>query len=243
MIKMSKLVIGVRPATRMFRLSSLSGVVIDEILAARGKKPLSDEYYKKVLAIGQNGEVRLLNDKKSNALVMNWSDVVFTKEAIDEEDTIDISSALEEFERIWKIIDEVARIRDVRRIGIFAEHIVGIGLDNASKNLLDKLTTIKKIFHPAKFSLSYEERRPTIEGMAPDIEKSDLINVRHTYYDGELDDANPIKQSIKADIDVQRYFTPLTSAVTSEVLKLKKVFAEEERSSIIFRAREEGCKR
>jgi len=219
----------------MFRLSSLSGLVVDDILAARGKNPLSDEYYKKVSVNIQGiGEVRLINDNNSNSLVLNWNDVIFSKETVDDKEKIHIDSAVEEFEKVWKIIDTTMKIRDVRRIGIFTEYQIGVGVDDVSKRLLNTLTTIKKPAHAAKFSLTYEERRPTVEGIAPDIEKSDMFNIIYSYYDGELDATNPRKQTIKADLDVQRYFYPYTSSTSSEVLKLKKVFIEEKKKLYDF---------
>ena len=62
MINIDKFVIGIRPSSRMFRISSVIGLVIDSVLSERGGKTLPDEYYSEVATSPGKVGCRLSND-------------------------------------------------------------------------------------------------------------------------------------------------------------------------------------
>jgi hypothetical protein len=230
MEKIRKFIVGVRPASKMFRLQSLSGLVIDTILSARGSKPFDDEYYSMVETTNSNGSFRLFNSKLGNSLLVDDSNVIFMKNTYECNVNLTPEKMLDEFSAIWPQINKILKINDIRRIGIVGEHQIHIGKKNPNVILMSSLTNILVPQHPSKFHLKYEERRPTKEGIAPDILKSDFININYEYYDSEIDVDHSTIDSLNANIDVQRYYSPLlTSNVTDEVKKLLKMFSEEKK--------------
>ena len=48
MIKIRKFIIGIRPASKMFRISSLAGQIIDSILSERGTKFREGKYFTEI---------------------------------------------------------------------------------------------------------------------------------------------------------------------------------------------------
>jgi hypothetical protein len=230
MEKIRKLVIGVRPVSKMFRLQSLSGLVIDTILSARGAKPFDDEYYSMIETNNSIGSFRLFNNKLGNSLHVDESNVLFMKSAYECDTNLRPDKMLDEFSAIWSLINKILKINDIRRIGIVGEHQIHIEKKNPSKILMGSLTNISVPQHPSKFHLKYEERRPTKEGLAPDILKSDFININYDYYDSEIDVDHSTIDSLNANLDVQRYYSPLLSSnVADEVKKLHKIFSEEKK--------------
>ncbi len=216
----------------MFRVSSLAGQIIDEILSNQGKKHLADDYYSEVSTMADTGAFALINKKLGNILSVKRNDITFTKDAYTlQNKNISISKTIKEFSAIWNILNNQLKVRDIRRIGIVAEHQVK--KDNQSKLLLNALTSFKTPAHPGKFLLRYEDRRPTKEGITPDINKSDFINVIYNYYDSEIDQQHPTKNAINMNIDLQRYYSPLISSnINDEIHKLAKQFEGEERQFI-----------
>lgn len=228
MLKIRKFVIGVRPASKMFRVSSLVGEAIDAVLARRGIKPLEDEYYSEVATNIEQGAFQLKSENLVNVLRIDRDNVIFTKDYYNIDKVIDIEAAILEFAAIWSALEDILKIRDIRRIGFVAEHRIYEEKSNASAILMKTLTTIPPPIYPAKFLLRYEERQPTAEGLAPDIKKSDFVNVITDYYDAEVDADHSERDAANANIDVQKYYAPpLSSNVVSEVRKLQKLFNKE----------------
>ncbi|WP_373498937.1 hypothetical protein [Desulfococcus sp.] len=228
MLRIRKIVIGIRPVTKMFRVSSLGGEAVDSVLDRRGTKPLSDDYYSQVATNMELGAFRLSNEKIGNELKIDRENVVFTKHHYGANTGVVVETAIAEFATIWSAIDDVLRIKDVRRIGIIAEHRFKENDPHVSATLMKALTIISPPVYPAKFMMRYEERRATAEGLAPDIKKSDFVNVIRDYYDAELDTEHPEKGSANANIDVQRYYAPpISGNIIAEVRKLGKIFNKE----------------
>ena len=48
-MRIDRFTIGVRLASKMFRIQSVGGVVVDNILALRGKDTLSEDYFTEVV--------------------------------------------------------------------------------------------------------------------------------------------------------------------------------------------------
>lgn len=228
MIEIDKFVIGVMPASRMFRVPSVVGLVIDKILSERGGKMLSDDYYSEVASSNEKNSYKLLNNELGNSLIISLDNIIFTKDFYDKDYAFNYKQVVSEFTCIWQIINEYLKISDIRRIGVLAEHQFNVEPQNSNKKLLDLLTVFAGYRHPAKFHLHFENRHSTPEGLAPDIEKSDYINVIYDVYDSEIDANHSKKGAVNANIDVQRYYSPLLkSNIPEQVSKINTIFQRE----------------
>lgn len=239
----TKFVIGIRPANKMFRITSRGGEIIDAILALRGvtKGFPEDEYYSSIATNYEQGAFKLANEELGNSLRFDLNNIMFIKDFFDEDKPINVEQCINEFEVLWKVLDEILKVRGIRRIGIVMEH--HIPASHASKTLLESITALKGSAHPAKFLMQFEDRHPTREGVAPDIKKSDFINVIHSYYDGELDTDRPTENVINANLDVQRYYSPLLdTGVVSEVKRVYDSF-KIERKKFEASLRERGVQK
>ncbi len=237
MLRINKFLIGIRPASRMFRVPSVVGLIIDAILAERGEKVLNDEYYTEVASNHDKSNYSLRNEEQGNILRIDLENVIFIKDYYSSKKQFNFKKVINEFSYIWKTINYYLKLKDVRRIGIVAEHQFEIDSQNVNEKLLHLLTNFDgfDLKHPAKFMLRFENRHPTKEGLAPDVDKSDFINVIYSIYDGELDQEHPAKKRINVNIDVQRYFSPLlTSNIPDEVMKLNGVLKKEKSKFEMF---------
>lgn len=221
MPKLKKLLVGIRPASKMFRIPSIDGLIIDALLALRGVKPISDEYYKEIATNHEQGTFRLQNSELGNILRVDMSNVILIKDAYDLESHINIEKAFTEFESIWTTLNEILEIHDVRRIGIAAEYQISLDEKNPNIEVMEKLCKLKRPTHPGKFHLRFEDRRPTKDGLAPDIEKSDFVNVIFDFYDSEMDSEHPTQGAINANIDYQKYYSPLLSRNIWDEVKIQ----------------------
>lgn len=206
MAHVKKLILGLQPTNRMFRIGSLSGVIIDALLAARGNE-LSVDYY---LQIGESKNqvfINLINEKEGNSLFIDTNNVVLTKSAYPD-GHVDLDVTLKEFLAVWNIVNKIVQLKEVRRIGWVAEHRLELPESN-NQYLLTKLTKIAPPEHPAKFRLSFENHRPTKDPLVrPDVSKSDFTNVMYEYYDSAMDTQDPADGKVNANIDFQKYYAP-----------------------------------
>lgn len=227
MLKIHKLIIGIRPVTRMFRIPAIGGLAIDAILDIRGKSGgLSNDYYTQIQTSNDASLFQLHNPDNGNLLKIDRDNIIFVKDSFGLDFEIDRKKAIEELWIIWKVINPIVEMRDIRRIGIAAEHVLDI--DKPNKTLLDTLTKFNSSSHPAKFHLSYEDRKPTKEAIAPDIKKDDFLNIISEFYDSEMDIDHPESGFINVNLDVQRYFAPhLTKLSDSELAKQLKTFEQQ----------------
>jgi len=63
MIKIRKLSIGIQPSSKMFRVTSMAGTLIDNILDMRGGKIIHDEYFSEVSRNLNQGRISLKDEK------------------------------------------------------------------------------------------------------------------------------------------------------------------------------------
>jgi len=224
MPKIRKLVIGVRPAKKIFRLTSQVGLVLDRIVDAVGDT-FPDDYVKLVQKTPDEHHASLISEDGSTALTLNLENILLAKDYYDSHNHCDINKILSEFNSVWSIINSILKLRDIRRIGIYAEYRFQPGKDNASAELLSLFTNLNRDGVLAKANLSFECRHLAKKEEKLDIKKSDFINIIENYYDSELDTEHSAKGVINANIDVQRYFSPLlNSGVESELAKLSREF-------------------
>lgn len=213
-------VIGIQPATKMFRLSSLAGRVIDEILEVRdSSKNLGSDYYTNVSSSVSGSEYALTNENSGNVLRLHQDNIIFKKTFYSSEKHFNFDKALEEFKDIWKVVNKVMDVKNIRRIGISAESRFQSA--KPSLDLLNSVTKLTTTSHCERFSLHYERVGLAKDGSIPDRKKSDFINVITDLYDSTMDRENPEEGCLNINVDVQRYYAPLTNAnVADEALKL-----------------------
>lgn len=223
MAMIQKATVGILFSERMFRLSSLSGVLTDDLLALRGKIIDSDSFE----TIGRdphNFNLRLYNEDAGVFLNITLESIVFTRDLYNSADHFDFDTFLDEFQAIWRAFDTRLKVPGIRRIGFVTEQRFQAG-SNSNQLLVDRLTTLKFTGFPAKFHLSFEDRKNVGIGGLPDPTKDDFINVIRTYYDSLLDVEHPEADSINANLDVQRYYSPFFKGNPfDEIRKLKNEY-------------------
>jgi len=230
MQKIQKLTIGIRPATKIFRLPSLVGLIIDSILDERGSHTLEKEYFTNVHTNYEQSFFVMRNAELGNYLNMGENNISLTKDVYETDKIFNLKKFIQEFSVIWDIVNGYLKLHDIRRIGMVAEHRFLIEKTNPNKVLIEAITSFESPKFPAKFLFRYEERRPTIESIAPDIKKDDFINIIYDYYDSERDADHPAPGALNCNLDVQRYYSPLVSSnVLDETKKLEKIFLNEKK--------------
>lgn len=203
-----KFTIGIRPGKKMFRVQSNWGDLADDLFRhVRRSTQFERDYFTAVRTTDNRDAVTLVSEEPGNHLTISMQDVVFVKDGYESGRAVDRERALKEFSSLWEVIDSILHIVDVRRIGVVGEARVG-EVDMPSKGLLESVTKIGASNHPAKFNLRFEERMPTLEGLAPDMEEDDFKNTIYTIYDSALDGDHPIDDGVSWTLDYQRYFTP-----------------------------------
>lgn len=232
MQKILKATVGVVFSERMFRLTTLSGALTDELLALRGKA-IGSGSFKTVGKDSHNSNLRLYNDDEGVFLTINLESITFTRDLYDSESHFDFKSFLNEFRVIWDSANSLLQFPSIRRIGFVTEQRMQAGSDS-NKVLVEKLTTLKFAGFPAKFHLTFEDRINVGHGGLPDPTKDDFINIIRAYYDSALDTEHPIPDAINANLDVQRYYSPhLKAKPFDEIINLKK---EYDKAAVKFNA-------
>lgn len=228
MLKISKFSIGVRTSSKMFRVTTLAGSLIDNILDLRGSKKISNEYFSEVSKNLEQGQLKLNSNLNGNSLLIDLDNIILTKDFYEESKKLDLKAAIEEFDELWTCINNTLKIKDVRRIGLVAEHRLEVDEGASTMQLLEKYTSQNSTSQASKFMLKYENHSLAKDGKIPDPEKSSFVNIIREYYDSELDANHPAKGHINTNIDVQQYYSPLLSSnIHTEILKLKKTFNDE----------------
>lgn len=226
-MRIKKLTLGIRPSQKMFRLSSVQGTLVDSVLTLRGTKPIDDEYYTEVSRGIEPATIQLRNDELGNTLTIELDNVVFTKDLYDSDKQFDLDEVLKEFRTIWKQVNDVLHVKDIRRIGIVVEH--QLAKENPSSVLIKQLTSLTPGGHVAKFLLHFEERFRTGKGGIPDPKTDDFINVICDYYDSERDIDHPKEGHINVNLDVQRYYSPLFNGnVFDEITVFRQQLSKEQ---------------
>jgi hypothetical protein len=229
MAKLLKATVGILFTERMFRLSSLSGELIDDLLSLRGKIIDSDDF-QTFERDTHNTNLRLFNERSGKYLNINLESITLTHDLYDSEANFKFDTFIAEFEAIWSAVDTRLKLPNIRRIGFVTEQRFHTG-SNSNQLLVDKLTTLKTSGFPAKFHLAFEDRLNVGIGGLPDPTKDDFINVIRAYYDSSIDIEHPEEDSINANLDVQRYYSPALKSKgfpVDEVRKLKRKYDEAE---------------
>jgi hypothetical protein len=227
-MKLNKIVIGVRFNKQTFRLSSLGGIVIDEILGLReSNKKLSNDFLTKFTSSNDANSlhVKFLDDKGVNSLAIQSDQFIFSKAAISEDATVNLDKAIEEFEILWKAANKILNFPDTRRIGIVGEfNIKATNETSASNQLISSMLKWTAPEHSGHFNLQFEDRELHADGSIPDKETADFWNSIYTFYPSDDDRDIPQKGKINANCDIQKYFNPAKSDPIRELQGIKKKF-------------------
>lgn len=239
---LKKILIGIKPHQRMFRVPSLMGIAVDDVLALRGGNDFDEEYYSQVTRNFDQGFVLLKGDGGRNTLRIDQEGVTFSRSCYKKEGLeLHADKVLHEFQLIWKKVNDVFKVKDVRRIGMVGEYRIQVEDGAATQKLLPSLITINHPADNAKFHMHVErgEHVRAKHGM-PDPTKDDMWNVILDIYDSGLDADFPASDGINVNFDVQRYYSPfLNSGLQPEVQKLK-VKLHEARQGIARQLSEKG---
>jgi hypothetical protein len=138
-MKLNKITIGTRFNKNSFRLSSLGGLIIDEILGLReSNKKLSNDFLTKFTSSNDvnNLHVKFIDDKGINTLTIQSDQFTFSKVAPNDEATVNLDKVIEEFEILWKTANKILNFPDTRRIGIVGEFNIKATNETSASNQL-----------------------------------------------------------------------------------------------------------
>lgn len=224
---LNRFVIGIKFNKRCFKLPSVGGIAIDEIIALCEKdKDLGANYYNQVSTpstIEGEYSISFMKDKRVNTLSILPDQFVF-KKSHESSGSINVDKAISEFQKIWKVANKVCAFPDVRRIGFVGEYRIDPGKNSKSADLLiSKLTKFSPPSDCTKFYLTWEDRGLDSNGGAvnPDIDA--FVNKIYSFYMSEMDET-PQKGRINANIDVQKYFNPAKLDPIGEFRELKDIY-------------------
>jgi hypothetical protein len=224
-------IIGIQFNEKMFRLPSLGGIIIDEVLKLRGsEKKIKDSYFTKVstpITSANEYTISLIDDEGENTLSILPDQFIFKKRVITSKSTVNVEKAIQDFQVFWKTVNKIVDFPSARRIGFVAEfRIDEKETDNAGPELVDTLTKIKKPNSCSRFKLEFEDRDLSKGGSRSSIETDDFWNRLFTFYISDMDE-KPEKGKINANIDLQKYYSPAKADPIKELAEFKTRFKTE----------------
>jgi hypothetical protein len=222
--------IGIQLNKKMFRLPSIGGLVVDEILnGVESNKHLGVGYYTQVSTTTTGSgdySLSLIDDENKHSLTILSDQFIFKKSSQSAKAAVNVDSAIEEFKVMWKIVNKVVSFPEVRRIGMVGEFRQGEkSKGKGSVELVEKLTKFQPPESSNRFHLTFEERELTSEGGIADTKFDDFINTIYSFYIGSMDET-PASDTIHSNIDVQRYFNPAKLDPIKELQKVKSLYVE-----------------
>lgn len=217
-MKPLKLSIGIRPSRAMFRLSTVGGSLIDELLSTTESSKTFKKIFKHVEQDGVKHHFRLVGDDHNFFVGIN--DIQYSIDNYDSKNIIDIDKEVERFISLFAVVNNSLKIKDIRRMGMVCEYRLSSNTEQPSKELIEKLTKFKTEGYPAKFSLQFEQRTPiTNTNGLPDFRNQDFWNVIENIYDGEVDADHSAQKMINLMLDVQRYYHPFLNEKAENAIK------------------------
>ena len=230
---LNKVVIGILFNKKIFRLGSLSGSVIDEVLSlSESNKKIHRDYMTQFsTSIDPNNMyVKLKDDQGFNSLLIQPDQLVFSKKSSTNESAVSIEKTIEEFEILWKSANKILDFPGARRIGLVAEnHIDAENKHSASNQLLETLVKFPQPKHSGRFTLNFEDRELNSSGEIPNKETADYWNTIYTFYPSEADIDFPEDKKINANIDVQKYYNPAKKDPLREIKSVHTKFVQKKK--------------
>jgi len=230
-MQLHRFVIGIQFNKRMFRLPSLGGLLIDEVLSLReSDKKIKDNYFTQVsIPVTKDNEytISLIDDNGINSLEILPDQFRFKKTSIKNNSAVNVDKTIQEFEIFWKAANKIITFPAARRIGFVGEFRISEDQENnAGRQLIDSLTKFNPPENCSRFKLTFEDRDLTKEGSVSSIDTDDFWNKILTFYISDTDET-PEKGKINANMDLQKYFNPAKANPLKELNNIKNKFIEE----------------
>lgn len=226
-MQLKKVVIGVSFTRKSFKLSSLGGILIDEILALREtNRKLDNEFLTRFSSSNDTSNLHLkfIDDKGINSLIIQPDSFTFYKSAANEKAVVNIDKVIDEFSILWKVATKVLDYKDIRRVGLVGEfHIEPENEHSASNELVQALTRIDKPDFSGRFHLQYEDRDLQTTASLSDLSTADYWNTIYTYTPTDLT-LHGVEGKICSTLDVQKYYNPAKSDPIRELKLIKSKF-------------------
>lgn len=206
-----RFVIGIQFNKKIFRLPSLGGILIDELLDFSEKDSNFGHGYFTQVSTPKTQDnqysISLRNDDKSHNLSIMPEQFIFKKTAGSSSTAaVSIDTAINEFQKLWKIANKISSFPETRRIGFVGEYRIEKE-DNSGTILVDKLTKFTPPASVNRFQLTYEDRELTDKGLTVNKQVDDFWNYIYAFYQSEMDET-PTPNNVHANIDVQKYYNP-----------------------------------
>ena len=225
-----RFIVGIRFSKKMFRLPSLGGVVIDELLKLQTtEKKLGDNYFSQIgsTVASHDAGISLNDDKLFNKLTILPEQVIFKKTSEHDNAAVSVDGAIEEFKILFNAANKILDFPEMRRLGFVGElRLSEKYIGKAGLQLIEGLTKFSPPEGCGRFQLNFEDRNLTDDGVYPDNTTGDFWNKLYTFYNSDIDET-PEKGKINANIDLQKYYNPTKSDPIKELKIMRKKFGEE----------------
>ena len=225
MNEVKKITIGVMPIKKMYRVRSLGGQIVDDLITLQ-LKSLPEDYFGEVMAATDGSGYKVSGRQGQNVVHVTQDTVTFARDYYESTEQFNLDKVRSEFRTVWTTVNAVLQVQDIRRIGIVTEYRYEVGTKHPSVWLREHIAPMfAATAHCEKFVLRFEDRSLTPEGKLPDPKKSVFYNTIYQIYDSEQDTDHPKPGFVTTNIDAQKYFAPVITGkqVLDEVDKLHKV--------------------
>jgi hypothetical protein len=231
-MKLYRSTIGIQFNRKMFRLPSVGGLVVDQLLnGIEEESTLGVGFFTQISYPNtREGEysISLIDDKKNNSLSIFPNQFVFKKTDTIDGAAVNIEKTISEFKVLWKLVNQIIKFPETRRIGMVGEFVrEEKSKDKGALELLSALTKLDAPESSKKFHLTYESRDLNSDGNVADIESDDFINTIYTFYLGGMDET-PLPSSTFMNVDVQKYYNPAKKDAIRELNSMKSLFSKKE---------------
>lgn len=232
MSRPKKLIFGIRPEKKWFRLMDHIGEIIDLTLRAVESNEFPVGFFTEVRRGPNNSSMNLRDAQGRRILTITEDNFIFACDSYgDDARRIDFDECYRQLSVIWNVFSRIMEHGGIRRIGILAEFKFESDTQSPSKTLLNTLSTLKRDNAVGKFLLQFQDMKRfpgDNKAGAIDEEQDAFINVIEHYYDGLLDAEHPKSGTWHASIDYQHYFKPtLKKRVLEEIFKMRGPFLSE----------------
>lgn len=227
-MKIDKFTIGIKLNKRIFRLANTTGILVDSLLSycEQNESGINALTQFSISNDIEAPHIQLTNEDKTFKLTIQQDQVVLEKKSSSQESSVSVNNTLQTFENFWKEANKILNFPEIRRIGFVAETLIQPDEEGkAALQLLQSLVKAPIPKHSSRFSLSYEDRELTTEGLIPDIETSDFWNTIYTYYMSDINKELPTG-IICASLDIQKYFNPAKREPLKELKQVRNKFTE-----------------
>lgn len=221
--------IGIRFNKRMFRLPSIGGLLVDDLLThpAHGKKNGKPLFNRVSAEKNHKGEyvVSLTDENKSNVVSISPEQFDFKRSGNDES-SVSIEKTLKELKLLWNVADRVVKFPAIRMIGFVGEfRFEEEAPNNGGKQFMKTLTNFQLPNYCSNFNLNFEYGT-SADGSTPDKKKDDFWDTHYSFYLSDRDET-PKPGHLNCNLDVQKYFSPAKNNPNEEFATILKRFKSE----------------